>query len=288
MHGIGLPLATPFTEDGDVDDDALRRLVRWVEDRGVDFLVPCGSNSEAELMTVEERARVTETVVEESSVPVLAGTGHPGLRETLEQTHRAADAGADAALVVTPFYFGHDDATLESYYESVADESPLPVYLYSVPAYTGVSLAPVVAGRLSDHPNVHGMKESSGDVEAFVRTRHRVADDFDLLVGSGSIVAQALDVGAAGGVLAVANVAPGATTEVYDRHREGDDGGARALNADLIELNRAVTTRYGISGLKAAMRARGAPAGSPRRPHRPLDDEARAELESLVTALDDR
>lgn len=288
MHGIGPPLVTPFAENGDVDDDALRKLVHWVEDRGVDFLVPCGSNSEAELMTVEERARVVEVVVEESSVPVLAGTGHPGLRETLDQTELAADAGADAALVVTPFYFRHDDAALESYYGSVADESPLPVYLYSVPAYTDVALDPAVAGRLSEHPNVHGMKDSSGNVEAFVRTHRRVGDDFDLFVGSGGILAQALDVGAAGGVLALANVAPEAAREVYERYRDGDGDGARALSADLVELNRAVTTRYGIPGLKAAMRARGAPAGSARQPHQPVDDAAKEVLESLVSVADRR
>ncbi|SEO92603.1 4-hydroxy-tetrahydrodipicolinate synthase [Halogranum amylolyticum] len=285
MHGIGPPLVTPFTETGDVDDDALRELVHWVEARGVDFLVPCGSTSEAELMTTEERARVVEIVVEEASVPVLAGTGHPGLRETLQQTARAAEAGADAALVVTPFYFPHDDAAMEAYYESVADESEIPVYLYSVPMFTDVALDPDVAGRLAAHENVHGMKDSSGDVEAFVRTHRRVDDEFDLLVGSGGVLASALDAGAAGGVLALANVAPEATVEVYDRHREGDRQGARGLSADLVELNRAVTTRFGIPGLKAAMRARGAPAGYARSPHRPVDDAALDELESLVAEL---
>jgi 4-hydroxy-tetrahydrodipicolinate synthase len=285
MHGIGPPLVTPFTETGDVDDDALRELVHWVEDRGVDFLVPCGSTSEAELMAVEERAHVVDVVVEESSVPVLAGTGHPGLRETLRQTALAADAGADAVLVVTPFYFPHDDGALEAYYETVADESSLPVYLYSVPVFTGVALDPTVAGRLSAHENVHGMKDSSGDIEAFVRTHRRVDDDFDLLVGSGSVLANALDVGAVGGILALANVAPEATAEVYRRHRNGDQQGARGLNADLVELNRAVTGRFGIPGLKAAMRTRGAPAGYARSPHQPVDEAARDELESLVASL---
>lgn len=288
MHGIGPPLVTPFTETGDVDDDALRDLVGWVEARGVDFLVPCGSNSEAELMTADERAHVVDVVVEEASVPVLAGTGHPGLRETRQQTERAADAGADAVLVVTPFYFTHDDDALEAYYETVADESPVPVYLYSVPAYTGVTLDPAVAGRLSAHENVHGMKDSSGDLEAFVRTQRAAEEDFDLLVGSGSILAPALDAGASGGVLALANIAPDAASEVYRRHRAGDDAAARELNAELVELNRAVTARHGIPGLKAAMRARGAPAGYARRPHQPVDEAAQRELESLVETLETR
>jgi dihydrodipicolinate synthase/N-acetylneuraminate lyase len=286
MHGIGPPLATPFTREGDVDHDRLRRLVDWVESRGVDFLVPCGSNSEAELMTADERAAVVETVVEAADVPVLAGTGSPGFRETLAATERAAAAGADGALVVTPFYYGHDDATLEAYYRDLADESPLPVYLYSVPVYTDVALDPAVVGRLADHPNVHGMKDSSGNMETFQRERRETEDaDFDLLVGSGSVLAHALDAGADGGVLALANVAPEACAEASRLHREGDHAAARALNRDLVDLNRAVTSEHGIPGLKAAMRARGAPVGYSRSPHRPVDDATRESVEATLDAV---
>jgi 4-hydroxy-tetrahydrodipicolinate synthase len=286
MEGTGPPLVTPFDEAGDVDERALRDLVAWVEARGVDFLVPCGSNSEAELMTAAERARVVEVVCDAASVPVLAGTGSPGLRETLRATEDAADAGADAALVVTPFYYAHDQQALEAYYRDLADESPLPVYLYSVPAYTDVALAPETVGRLADHPNVAGMKDSSGDLEAFTLTRRATADaDFSLLVGSGSVLAPALDAGADGGVLALSNVAPGPASEVYARHRDGDAAGAHALNADLVALNRAITAEYSVPGLKYAMRERGAPAGHERRPHRPPDEAARARLDDLVAGL---
>ncbi|WP_129112699.1 dihydrodipicolinate synthase family protein [Halegenticoccus tardaugens] len=286
MEGIGPPLVTPFTDDGDLDEGALRDLVSWVTARGVDFLVPCGSNSEAELMSVEERARVVEIVADEASVPVLAGTGHPGRRETIRQTRLAADAGADAALVVTPFYFRHGTEALEAYYRDVADAADVPVYLYSVPPYTDVALDPEAAGRLSDHPNVAGMKDSGGSLEALIRTRRFAEDDFDLFVGAGSVLAPALDAGADGGVLALANVAPGACAEIYRRHRADDGEGARALNADLVALNRATTVEHGIPGLKAAMRARGAPAGYARSPHRPAGADARDELEGLVAELE--
>jgi dihydrodipicolinate synthase/N-acetylneuraminate lyase len=286
VKGIGPPLATPFTEDGELDEDALCELVSWVESRGVDFLVPCGSNSEVELMTAEERARVIELVAREASVPVLAGTGHPGYEATRRATADAARAGADAALVITPFYYDHDDETLAAYYRDLADEADVPIYLYSVPPYTGVTLSPDVVGELATHPNIAGMKDSSGDVEAFVRERRRTADaDFDLLVGAGGVLAQALDAGADGGVLALANVAPEAAVEVYETHRAGDHAAARERNADLIDLNRAVTGDHGIPGLKAAMRARGAPAGHPRRPFRPASADVRDELEALLSVL---
>ena len=288
MHGTGPPLVTPFDADGALDEAALRDLVGWVESRGVDFLVPCGSNSEAELMTAEERARTIEIVADEASVPVLAGTGSPGKRETLAATESAADAGADAALVVTPFYYGHDQATLEAYYREVADESPIPVSLYSVPAFTDTALDPETVGRLASHPNVAGMKDSSGDIAAFQRIRERTADaDFDLMVGSGGVLGQALAAGGTGGVLALANIAPEATTAIYGAHEAGDDDRARELTAACVELNHAITAEHGIPGLKYAMRQRGAPAGHARSPHRAPGADARAALDDLLGDLDD-
>lgn len=291
MRGVGPPLVTPFDGAGDVDHDALGELVGWVERRGVDFLVPCGSTGEAPLLTPDERAAVVETVAAAASVPVLAGTGQPGRRQTLAATAAAADAGADAALVVTPFYYTHDQDALASYYEEVADEVSIPVYLYSVPAFTGVRLEPETVGRLATHANVAGMKDSSGDLEALVRTRRRVgdvggdADPFALLTGSASVLAPGLDAGASGGVLALANLAPGALVDVYRTHASDPDA-SRERNAALVELNRAVTTAFGVPGLKWAMRQRGAPAGRARSPHRPIGREARSRLESLLADVE--
>lgn len=282
MDGTGVPLVTPFDGAGEVDEERLRDLVGWVEERGVDFIVPCGSNSEAELMSLEERARVVEAVAEAASVPVLAGTGHPGLHETVEQTSRASAAGADAALIVTPFYFPHDQETLEAYYRDVADEVDLPVYLYSVPPLTGVHLEPGTVGDLADHENVAGMKDSAGNLTRFQRERSRAEGGFELFVGAGGVYAHALDSGADGGILALANVAPERASEIYERHVAGDREGAHEVNRSVVELNQAVTARHGIPGLKAAMRMRGAPAGHPRRPHRPVDAGTETELEGLL------
>ena len=179
------------------------------------------------------------------------------------------------------------EAALEAYYREVADASPLPVYLYSVPTYTGVRLEPATVGRLADHPSVAGMKDSSGDVDAFVRTRRRTAEaEFDLLVGSGGLLAQALSSGGTGGVLGLANLAPAALAEVAATHDAGDAARARRLNVDLIELNRAVTAEFGVPGLKWAMRERGVPAGRARSPHQPPDADARDRLGELLEAAD--
>ncbi|NHN42073.1 dihydrodipicolinate synthase family protein [Halorubellus sp. JP-L1] len=283
VSGTGLPIATPFDDDGDVDETALRALVETVEAAGVDFVVPCGSNGEAVHMDVDERTRVTEVVAEATDGPVVAGTGHPSERVTTTQTTTAADAGADAALVVTPFYHRHDDAAVAEHYERVADASPIPIYLYSVPKFTDHALDPRTVQSLATHENVHGIKDSSGDLETLQRYVALTADaDFDVLVGSGSVYAAALDAGATGGVLALANVVPGLAAEIYDRHVDGDDEGARELNRDLVELNRAVTAEYGVPGLKAAMRSRDYPAGQARRPFQPVSADVHAELATLV------
>lgn len=286
MHGTGVPVATPFEADGAVDHEALRSLVNWLEARGIDFLVPCGSTSEAPLLDDSERAAVVETVVDAASVPVVAGTGRPGLRPTLAATERAAVAGADAALVVTPYYYSHDGDTLAAYYRDLADESPLPIYLYSVPSFTGVRLTPGTVADLADHPNVAGLKDSTGNLTTLARTRSRTPSSFDLLVGAGGVYAGALDAGADGGVLALANVVPGYASAVFDRHDE-DPAGARALNHALVDLNHTVTAAHGVPGLKAAMRAREAPVGAPRSPHQPLSSEDREHVqERLEEGLD--
>jgi len=288
MEGPGVPLVTPFNEDGSINESKLRTAASWVVKQGVKFVVPCGSNGEAELMTFEERARVTGIVSDEVSVPVLAGTGHPGPVETRKQTARAAAAGVAGALVVTPFYFGHNQDAFERYYAQLADESELPIYLYSVPKMTGARLEPETVGALAGHENIHGLKDSAGDMIAFQRERELSGDDFDLFIGSGSLFAQGLDAGAEGGVMALANVVPDLTAELYTLHRDGDTAAARDLGADLVELNQAVTARYGVAGVKAAMRHRDVPAGRVRAPHSPAADQTVREVEALVDEALDR
>lgn len=287
MDGTGVPLVTPFKKSGDIDHEQLREVTSWVTERGVDFVVPCGSNGEAELMTLDERADVVETVADAASVPVLAGTGHPGYVETREATRRAADVGADGALVVTPFYYDHGPDDIVAHYERLASESDLPIYLYSVPKMTGTRLAPETVGALATHENIHGMKDSAGDLTAFRRTRDRTDKAFDLFVGSGNLYAAALDAEAAGGIMALANVVPDLASEISRRYRTGDRESARTLNDKLIDLNRAITTRFGVAGVKEAMRYRGAPAGYVRAPHSSLEEDASREIRTLVDdALD--
>lgn len=287
MEGTGVAVVTPFTAGGDIDESALATLVGELEARGVDFIVPVGSNGESVLLSPDERTRVIQLVTDAATVPVLAGTGTPGLRRTRRATERAAAAGADGALVVTPYYYKHNQSTLAAYYRDLAESAPLPVYAYSTPSKVGVHLEAETVAELATHPNIAGLKDSSGDLERLQREVALTSDQaFDVLIGHGGLYAQALDAGAAGGVLAVANLVPAVVSEVYDRHTADDAVGARALNATLVELNHAVTAEYGVPGLKAAMRLRGLPAGHVRSPHRPVGPEVEAELEDLLAAVE--
>lgn len=283
MHGLGVPIVTPFDDAGEVDEATLRDVIDWIESAGADFVVPCGSSGEAPLLSADERVRVVEVVAGATDLPVLAGTGHESYAATLETTRRAAAAGAEAALVVTPSYFGVDDAALAAYYRDLADESPVPIYLYSVPKFTNRALDPRTVASLATHDDVAGIKDSSGSLESLGRLV-RFTDDaeFSVLAGAASVYAAGLDLGCAGGVLAVSNVVPDLAAEVFELHRDGREGAARRTNAAFLELNHAVTTRFGVPGIKAAMAQRGQPAGPPRRPLRPVGDAVRTELDALV------
>lgn len=285
MHGVGPPIVTPFDDTGAVDHNRLMDLVDWLEDRDVDFFVPCGSTSEAPLLTQEERIAVIETVVDAATVPVIAGTGYPGKRATIETTAAAAEAGADGVLVVTPYYYDHDQDTLAAYYREVADAVSLPVYLYSVPKHTGLRLTPPTVGSLAAHDNIAGIKDSAGDLSSFTRLVNRTTnEEFTPLVGAGGLFGSALDVGATGGILGLANLAPAAVADVYTAH-ETDPARAREQTAALAELNHAVTSQYTVAGLKYAMRQRGAPAGYSRSPHTAPDETTKQRLDELLAEL---
>jgi len=283
MHGTGVPLVTPFNATGGIDESKLEDIVRWVQANGVDFIVPCGSNSESELMTTTERTAVIQTVVDAADVPVMAGTGHPGYVETIAQTQSAADAGADAALVVTPFYFSYSDAEINTYYREVADASSIPIYLYNVPGKTGVCMKPETIAELSQHDNICGIKDSSGDLEAFIRTRNMTGDDFDLFIGSGSLYSQGLDAGAKGGILALANVIPEICSNIYNLcTSKQDNRSARSLNREVVELNYAITKQHGVPGVKAAMESRQIDPGQLRSPFEQESKGTRAQIAELT------
>lgn len=281
------PMPTPF-RGGEVDADAIRSNVRkWIA-AGLGGIVALGTNGEAPLLDEDESARVVEAV--RGEVPggrvLIAGAGHESTRATIAAVRQLAAAGADAVLVKTPHtYRNHVPAAgLVTHYMAVADASPVPVLLYNFPASTGVNLAPETVATLARHGNIVGMKETSTDGAQFADLSAVVPDGFTILCGSAPGVFAALCAGAKGAITAVSAVMPEACLEMLDHVRAGRYAAALAIQHRITPLARAVTTGFGIPGLKAALEMIGFTCGDPRPPLMPLAAEPRERIRTLLHA----
>jgi 4-hydroxy-2-oxoglutarate aldolase len=288
LRSIFVPMPTPF-RDGEVDPSAIRGNVRrWIAS-GLGGIVALGTNGEAALLDEEESVRVVEAA--RADVPrervLIAGAGHESTRATIAAARRLAAAGADAVLVKTPYtYRNHVPAAgLVAHYTAVADASPVPVLLYNFPASTGVNLAPETVSVLARHPNIAGMKETSTDGAQFADLSAAVPDGFTVLCGAAPGVFAALSAGARGAIIAVGGILPELCLELLAHVRDGRYGEGLAIQHRITPLGRAVTTTYGIPGLKAALDLAGFTGGDPRPPLMPLAADARERIRTLLHAV---
>jgi len=282
------PCATPF-RDEEVDFDGLRANVRRWMATGLRGLVMLGSNGEAPYIDPDELERVVAVARAEmpSDRPLVVGAGRESTRQTLSACRIAARAGADAVLVLTPSAFRAQltpDA-LVRHYRAVADASEVPVLLYNHPVATGVNLTPAIVRTLADHPNITGIKESSGDISVVGDLVSQARSGFRVVVGVAPTLYASLLCGADGGVVAVANVIPEACVRLHALVRASRLDEALALQRAITPLARAVTTTYGVPGLKLAMDLAGYVGGAPRLPLLPLHDEARRAIAALYEAV---
>lgn len=284
-------MVTPFDND-EVDVRAIRSNVETWARSGVGGVVALGSNGEAPLLDEAESDRVIEATRSAlgGNLLLIAGVGRESTRATIAAASRAADLGADAVLVRTPSYFKPRmtaDAFLR-HYNAVADASRVPVLLYNYPALTGVNLTADTVGRLAEHPNIVGMKETSADTAQFAAFVAAVPSSFAVIAGSALVFYPWLCVGATGGILALACVLPDACVMLYEHALGGRHSAARALQQELTPLARLVTSTHGVPGLKAAMDLAGYSAGKPRSPLAPAPaaavEEIRLELNRVRTA----
>ena len=285
VQGLVPPLVTPFRDDGRVDLAAFEaNLEAFAQADFAGYLV-LGSNGEAASLEDDEKlALVGVARARAGARTLLVGTGLESTRATIALTRKVADRGADLVLVVTPCYYkSHMTAdVLRRHFEAVADASPVPVLLYSVPSFTGIPWPPGLAAALAPHPCITGMKESSGDIGLLGRIVASVPPSFQVLCGAGPVFYPALCVGAPGGVLAVANCAPRPTAAIYRAFMAGDHDRARRLQEAVTPLAVAVTSTYGIAGLKAAMDQSGLRGGHVRAPLRPVAPGVLEELRGLL------
>lgn len=284
-----MPHITPFRQNGELDEEALQECVQFWLEGGLSGMVSCGSNGEAPCLSREERRRVIETVVDEvnGKVPVIAGTGCVSTRETIQITKDAKDIGVDAALVVTPFFFRYSDNEIYNHYRAILEAADLPILIYNVPKFTGISLEPSLVYELvSKYDNVIGVKDSSGSLSQIAELIRLVGDNVSVLAGTADVVLPTLMLGGKGAMIAVANVFPKECTFLYEAVKEGNYEEASKLQRRISYINEVLVKMHNQhSAIKEALKLRSLPGGYPRRPALPLESEERNDIETVLKTM---
>lgn len=288
LEGIFVALTTPF-EGERVAPDRIAANVGRLNATGVAGYLVLGSTGESVSLTDDESLALVEAVVGAATPEkkVLVGTAREWTKGTIDFTSSLPARGVDAVLVRPPSYFKSKMTreALRAHYLAVAEASRYPVLVYNMPANTGISLEPRLVVELAAHPNIAGLKESSGSIAFLEEVRREVPASFLYFVGSGHVVYPGLEMGASGAILAVANAAPEVPAEIFRLFQAGKKDEARRLQLDLVPLNRALMETYGIAGLKYAQDLRGYYGGPARLPLLPVADAAKAEIAGLLRAL---
>ncbi len=237
FEGILTALVTPF-KNGEVDEDALRALIDFQIEAGIDGLVPCGSSGESATLSHTEHQRVVEIVVEAAAgrVPVVAGTGSNSTREAIGFTQHAKDAGADGALLLSPYYNKPTQEGIYAHYAAIAKETAFPLVIYNIPGRTASNILPETIGRLARLDHIVGIKEASGDIDQIAHVVDATPDDFTVLSGDDSLLLPVLAVGGRGAIAVTANIVPRQLRAVVAAVAEGDLPRAREIYYELLPL----------------------------------------------------
>ena len=286
LRSVLAPVVTPFSDDGEIDLTAFANNVSAHLAAGVSGIVITGSTGEAALLDDSERSALVDRA--RHAVPngatLLVGTGSESTRATIARTAAAASRGADGVLVVAPHYYGTavTQSDLLDHYRRVADASPIPVVLYSIPKYMHFAISPEVVAKLATHQNIVGIKDSAGDRAVFAKFMEAQSDTFTVLTGNGSFFAEALRMGARGGILAASLFAPELTLGVWRAHESGNADAMDHAQSAMTPLASQIVGGMGVAGVKAAMDHVGLAGGRPRPPLQPLDSVRQAALEELM------
>jgi 4-hydroxy-2-oxoglutarate aldolase len=289
LHGIFAPLTTPFAADGEVDYSAFARNIALYNKTRLAGYVINGSTSESVLLRWSEVYRAFEAALEHTTggKELVAGTGAESTAESIAHTNHAASLGFRAALVRTPSFYkpAMTEDALAEHYLRVADAAKIPILVYSVPIFTHVTVEAPLVARVAQHPNILGIKDSSGNVAALAATIAAAPRDFKTLVGAAGTLFESLEAGACGAILALANAFPAICAEIYELSRAGQAEEARILAATLAAPAKMFGPQYGIAGLKYAVDRAGYTGGPTRLPLLPLTPAARLEIDAMLANL---
>ena len=286
--GVFPAMCTPFDADERIDFETLQTDAQRLEAAGVDGLVPVGSTGESATLTHDEHVRVVEAVIDAvDDVPVIAGTGSNNTREALELSERAADAGADGLLLISPYYNKPEQQGFLEHYRTIADAVDVPQIVYNVPSRTGQTIEPDTVVELASHPTIAGYKAAEGDLGVIGEIVERTTEhDFSVLSGDDALTLPLLSVGGSGAISVVANIEPERTVAMVGAALEGDYERARAIHHELGPLMRELFVETNPIPVKEAMEIRGYGPGRLRSPLTRLREENRDPLESILNDLE--
>ena len=283
FRGVATALITPLTENG-IDYGQFGRFIDWQIDEGVNALVVCGTTGEGSTLTDDEHRDAIAFCVERANgrVPVIAGTGSNDTAYAVDLTRFACQAGADACLVVTPYYNKATQNGLVAMYNAIADASTKPIIVYTVPSRTGCGIQPATYAKLAEHPNIAAIKEANGNISSIVETRALVGDRLDIYSGNDDQIVPILAMGGQGVISVLSNVLPRQTVELCDRFFAGDVAGAAQMQCDMLDLIQALFCEVNPIPVKAATAAMGFCENYLRLPLTPMED---AHFQTLLAAM---
>lgn len=278
--GMATAIVTPMHTDGSIDYEALGRFVEFQIDSGINGLVVMGTTGENATIEPEDQKKVIAYTVEKVAgrVPVIAGTGTNNTEHVLHNTRNACQVGADAILVVTPYYNKATQNGLITHFTAVADESTLPVILYNVPGRTGCNLLPKTVAKLSEHPNIAAIKEATGSLAQMIEIMHLCGDKIDVYSGEDGLTVPMMAMGAKGTISVLSNVAPRQSVAMTDACLRGDYAAAAKMQCDLLPLINALFSEVNPIPAKAATAAMGFGADALRMPLTSMEEQNRAVL----------
>jgi len=286
FKGIIPAVLTPFNNKGEFDEEAQRENLRFLIENGVHGLMVNGSTGEAENLSREERRKNVELAVEEAGgkIPVIAGTGVPSTKVTIDLSKDAKDAGADAVMIVTPFYLIPNEEGLIKHYKTITEKVDIPIVLYNIPQHTKVNLDSTLIEKLCNEvPNIVGLKDSYGNLSQFADTIARVGDKISVLTGCDDLILPSLILGAPGAIVALANIAPKMVVELFEYAKKGEINKAKEIYFKLLPIARAIGSEYNFPApVKEAVNLLGRKAGPPRSPITQLSTKEKEEIKKAL------
>ncbi|MCY8008553.1 4-hydroxy-tetrahydrodipicolinate synthase [Bacillus haynesii] len=284
---IATAMVTPFDKNENIDFQKLSKLIDYLLNNGTDSLVVAGTTGESPTLSEEEKIALIQYSVKEAAgrAPIIAGTGSNNTKASIKLTKKAEEAGADAVMLVTPYYNKPSQEGMYRHFRAIAEETSLPVMLYNVPGRTAASLAPQTTIRLAEIPNIIAIKEASGDLDAITKIVAETPEDFAVYSGDDSLTLPALSVGARGIVSVASHIIGPEMQEMIKHYTEGNTAQAALIHQKLLPLMKGLFAAPNPSPLKTALQLKGLDVGSVRLPLIPLNEDERLRLSSLMKGL---